>query len=198
MAKHARTTTHEHAADSILALINSRPRSPTKAELMACLAGWELIDSAANDNDGPSPWKPSDLGQRLMDNLPRWAVAVQADYAKNDVRGSPDYIGREACEQIEDRCLDVYNERDAIRDAILDRIADEPGNIARHLVDLALVINIDDNNLTLEEMDGEQIAKKTIVLAVLAMAGIDAEDWTMTAHCDQVEARLETEARVLG
>src|SRR5262245_57458776 len=98
MAKLHRNTTHERVADSILTAINSRPRTPTKSELMAVLAGWQLINSAVNDNEpNPEPhvpsrcWQmqPSRLGHRVIQTMRRAIETAIARANTVDVEGMP-------------------------------------------------------------------------------------------------------------
>ena len=64
------TTYTERTADAILALINSRPRSPTRDEIAAALNRL----TAGNDND--DTWKPTPLGLAMLKALPAKAEAV--------------------------------------------------------------------------------------------------------------------------
>src|SRR5690606_19991931 len=120
----ANTARNERVADAILDIINARPRSPTRAELMAALAGWEPTGTAANDDDtsGPAPWRPSELGERLMDGLPRWAAAVHADCGKNELVHPARILGRAAVEEIEARCREAAGEMDTITEGMLNRL----------------------------------------------------------------------------
>jgi hypothetical protein len=66
-----KATSDIQIADAIVALINSRPRSPTREEIMAALRG--LVPDNGND---PPPLAPTELGRALIELLPAHAVAV--------------------------------------------------------------------------------------------------------------------------
>ena len=58
------------AADAVLMLINSKPRSPTRDEIAAGLNG------VAAEHDNNSPWKPAKLGLEMLELLPEYAEAI--------------------------------------------------------------------------------------------------------------------------
>jgi hypothetical protein len=68
MTKAASSNTTQ-VADAIIALINSKPRSPTRHEIVAVLAGLTAI----NDNE---EWKPTRLGHEMLASIPDYAEAA--------------------------------------------------------------------------------------------------------------------------
>jgi hypothetical protein len=117
----------DKAADAILALINSKPRSPTRAELVAVLNGIVLHDTT-------SPWKPTELGHEMIELLPAHAVSTWHDgYLEAD---DPDANDIEALhdatwEPIKQRALQATNIVDL---AIAYRIAAD-GDTPQDMID---------------------------------------------------------------
>jgi hypothetical protein len=110
------TLTVDQAISAILALINSRPTSPTKDEIASIVA---RVQAPA-----PSPCSRSTaLGRDLLQHIAAAAKAVAAAKAKGqDI---------EDCQDAED-CLDRA-------DAAIDVILARPARSPEHLVDLAIV-----------------------------------------------------------
>jgi hypothetical protein len=157
------------AADAILVLINSRPRSPTRKEIVSTLA--KLQPEADNDNTPPAenlllPVRVSDLGRNLLELLPARGEAQHYDV--HDYESDLD-----ACNEAVDRAVE----------AILDAPAEE------HLGDLAIAVRC----LTVEGCYGNHLceaARAAIVRVLLKAAGIDEE------ACDQDALYRAAERRI--
>lgn len=170
MAKPSKNTTqrNERVADAILDLINAKPRSPTRAELMAALAGWKLVDSAANDNGAPSPWHPSGLGLRptqlgleVMRLMPQWYAALQR---------CPDLVFEDSSDTL--LAAEVMSRKayyDALA-AVLDAAEAAP---VRHIADLAIFIR-SETCTCCDLTDDQERAMLLLVRAVLELGGIEA------------------------
>lgn len=173
MTKLHRNTTHEQIADSLIRLINSKPRSPTEAEILACLAGCELVDGGANDNHrGPAPhaprqFAPTGLGREVIRRMPAMIEAMTVRSETVDLEGAPDFDAQllAAADEAEDCTVRAY--REAV-DAVLGAANADPG---RHVVDLAIVVRAE----TCEGCQPSEQQESALYLLLRAVLdGVDA------------------------
>lgn len=94
------TNTHAQAADAILALINGKPWTPTRDEIVSALA---KLPPAATPLP-PLPMRPTDLGWELIEKLmPAYVEAVR--YSSSTDENDPDAAAFEAWT---DRTCEAY------------------------------------------------------------------------------------------
>jgi hypothetical protein len=127
MAKPAQnTTSYGRAAQAVLDLINSKPSSPTRGEIIATLTGLQLIGPPA-----PGRFAPTKLGLEAIRTV---IEKVRASYAKMDAEGRVTNAEYARLGRVEDVCFTVY---DRAVDDVLDAAAAAPW---KHLADLAVVV----------------------------------------------------------
>jgi hypothetical protein len=147
-------TSIDEAANAILDLINSRPRTPSKAEIAAILAGMQAPALA-----------PTELGRELLRRIPAHAAAVAKDIAANGLLYAYADVGA--------RDEQVAKDIDAAME-IVDAINAQPVTSLAHAVDCAIVSRFRslDRDYDHDEVEDHVAAHVAIVRFLLQAAGI--------------------------